>query len=399
MTIERNFMFAKRKLFTCAVILGLAATLAACGSSSKSASSSGAAAPPASSAAGASGAPAGSSGASSDPGLATAQALLAKYSTPPASLGITTPVPNVPTGKKIDVMDCGSPSCADQAKAFKAAAAALGWSVTDISDGSSPDTVNAAWQQVERNLPDGVAMASQPTSVYASALADMASHNIPVVDCCSDNTPTSALKLSAAGADDIQLRADLMAAEVIVNSNGTGSAFWVSTPAFPSLVLMEKDFDNYLKTNCSKCAPAGSLPIAATDIGSPALPTKIVGYVRAHQGTNYIVGGFDDELIGLPAAMSQANLTNVKVIGENPTATTLPYLKAGTELASVTFPLDEYEWLMADALARLFVGASVTPDQVTLPLQMITSSSVTDLSAPPQIPNYQGLFKQLWGKS
>jgi ribose transport system substrate-binding protein len=390
-------MFAKRKVLACVAALGLTVALAACSSSSKSGAASSAVTTTTAAASASDTSTA--TQAATDPGVATATALLNKYSSAPASLGITTPVANIPTGKKIDVLDCGSPSCADQSKAFKAAAAVLGWSVTDISDGSSPDTVNNAWQQVERNLPDGVVMASQPTSVYASALAVMASHNIPVVDCCSDNTPTSALKLSAAGEDDIQLRANLMAAEVIVDSKGTGSAFWVSTPAFPSLVLMEKDFDNYLKTNCAKCAPAGSLPIAATDIGSPTLPTKIVGYVRAHTGTNYIVGGFDDELIGLPAAISQAGLTGVKVIGENPTATTLPYIKAGTELASVTFPLDEYQWLEADALARLFVGASVTPDEVTLPLEMITTSSVTDLTAPPQIPNYQGLFKQLWGKS
>jgi hypothetical protein len=110
-----------------------------------------------------------------------------------------------------------------------------------------------------------------------------------------------------------------------------------------------------------------------------------------------VAAGFDDEFIGLPAALSAAGMSSsVQLIGSDPGVTELPYLKSGQEAASVTFPAGSTMFLLADALARTFVGASVAPDQIVLPRQLVTGSTLTSTTAAPDIDNYQSQFEALW---
>jgi hypothetical protein len=54
---------------------------------------------------------------------------------------------------------------------------------------------------------------------------------------------------------------------------------------------------------------------------------------------------------------------------------------------------------LADALARTFVGASVAPDDIVLPRQLVTGSTLPSTTVPPDIPNYQKQFEALWTTS
>jgi ABC-type sugar transport system substrate-binding protein len=165
------------------------------------------------------------------------------------------------------------------------------------------------------------------------------------------------------------------------------------------LAAAQTQFQNYLKQYCSSCG-FSALTINVTQIGTSALSTAIVGFLRAHPTYKYVAAGFDDEFIGLPAALSAAGLSSsVKLIGSDPGATELPYLKSGQESASVTFPAGSTMFLLADALARSFVGASVTPDDIVLPRQLVTGSTLTSTTVPPDIPNYQQQFEALWTPS
>ncbi|HTZ30309.1 MAG TPA: hypothetical protein VMC83_40325 [Streptosporangiaceae bacterium] len=56
-------------------------------------------------------------------------------------------------------------------------------------------------------------------------------------------------------------------------------------------------------------------------------------------------------------------------------------------------------FLLADALARTFVGASVAPDDIVLPRQLVTGSTLPSVAVPPDIPNYQKQFEALWTTS
>lgn len=361
----------------------VAALLSACGSSGNGASNASSS---------------GSAGSSADAGVTTAKTLLDKYNKPPESIGITTKVSGtIPSGKTVAFMNCGSPACGTLEQSFEAAAKVLGWNVQNINQGATPEAVTNAWKQVERNLPDAVVSTSQPVSAFQSSLQVLTEKSIPVVDCCSLNEPQGALKVSTDSLQQVKLASDLQAASVIVDSGGKGKALFIATPQFPSLVQAQNEFGSYLSANCSTCS-SDHVDVAAADLSSGAIPTKVVGYLRSHPDVKYVISGFDDEFAALPAAIKQAGLTGVKLIGKNPTATSIGYLKAGDEAYALTFPGQESMWLLADALARTFAGGDVSPDKVDLPVQVITGKDVNDSTTPPTIPNYQEQFKQLWGK-
>lgn len=330
-------------------------------------------------------------------GVTEAQAIVKAAEAAPTSIGVTTPVPGtIPGGKKIDFLDCGDPACHQLYQQFDQAATYLHWSVKDVNQGLSPETVTNAWNQIVANPPDAVVTSSQPVSEFQSQLAVLTQKNIPVVDCCTLNAPQGALKLVSDAQSAVDEQAKLQAAWVVANSNGSGSAVWLATPAFPALVAAQNSFQKYLAQFCSACRYS-SLALAATDIGSSALPTKIVGYLRAHPSVDYVAAGFDDEFIGLPAALAQAGLSGkVKLIGSDPGATELPYIQSGQEAASVSFPAGSTMFILADALARIFVGASVAPDNIVLPRQIVTASNLASTTAPPDIPNYVSQFEKLW---
>ena len=71
---------------------------------------------------------------------------------------------------------------------------------------------------------------------------------------------------------------------------------------------------------------------------------------------------------------------SLRLIGSDPGATELPYIKSGQEAASVTFPAGSTMFLLADALAR----------------QLVTGSTLPSTTVPPEIPNYQKQFEALW---
>jgi ABC-type sugar transport system substrate-binding protein len=378
----------RRSALVALATVALAAAAAGCGSSG---GTSGNSSPSAAAAA---------SSATTAPGVAAAEQVVSSHLATPSGIGITTKVPGkIPAGKVIAFMDCGTPACHQLYEQFNVAAKFLHWTAKDVNSGDTPEAVTSAWNQLVANPPDGVVTSSQPDTEFKSQMAELAKKNIPVVDCCTSNSAHANLKVVSDGLNAVSVQAQLEAAWVVADSKGSGSAVWLATPAFPVLAAAQTQFQNYLKQYCSSCG-FSALTINVTQIGTSALSTAIVGFLRAHPTYKYVAAGFDDEFIGLPAALSAAGLSSsVKLIGSDPGATELPYLKSGQESASVTFPAGSTMFLLADALARSFVGASVTPDDIVLPRQLVTGSTLTSTTVPPDIPNYQQQFEALWTPS
>jgi ribose transport system substrate-binding protein len=331
-------------------------------------------------------------------GVATASALVAKYTPQATSIQVTTPVAgSIPAGKTIDFLDCGTPACHQLYLTFTSAATLLKWTVKDINQGFTPETVHNAWSQVLANPPDGVVTTGQPTSAFASQMAQL--NGVPVVDCCTTNTPTGNLKLVVNDAELATLVGKLQAAVIAKDSGGTGSVVSLSTPFFPVLGTAEDSLKKNLAAFCTSCS-FDTLDLAATDLGSPTLPTKVVGYLRAHPSVTYVVAGFDDEFIGLPAALSAAGLSGkVKLIGADPSPTELGYIKSGQEFASVSYATKAAMYLLADGLARIFTGSSPLVDHVVLPPQVLTKDNIQSTQEAPDVQGYEAQFKALWGLS
>src|ERR1700755_243945 len=115
---------AVRRATSAAGTVALMAALAACGSSSENASS---------------------SAAVTNGGSQRLAAEVQKLAVRPSSIGITTPIQGgVPKGKHLVLLQCAFPDCASLGTAVQAAAAKVGWTVTKIGIGTSPEKTDGA---------------------------------------------------------------------------------------------------------------------------------------------------------------------------------------------------------------------------------------------------------------
>jgi ABC-type sugar transport system substrate-binding protein len=138
----------------------------------------------------ASGSSASSSESSPSDAQQTAADSLAKLTTNPTDVGVDEPLSKAPeAGKTIAVMNCGTPSCTAWAEAAEEAVAAVGWKSQTFDQGTDPQKIGAAWNQVVRLAPDGVMNIGIPKAAIANQLAKLEAADIPVVNSAVGDEP------------------------------------------------------------------------------------------------------------------------------------------------------------------------------------------------------------------
>ncbi len=331
-------------------------------------------------------------------GVEGAKALLAMWTSPPTSIGITEPVDGeIPSGKKIAFMNCGVEVCNANFEAVKEAAGILGWSVENVNVGGTPDEISGAWNRVAASKPDGVIATGVPSAVFKPALDQLAAAGIPVVECCVPNEtdPGITAMIGDVNTDPIGRQ---FGAWIAADSNGEANVLWVGSADFPVIADLETAFRDSMDSWCPGC-PIESIDIPVAEIGT-TMPTKIAAYVRSNPDVNYIALGYDGFATGLPQALRDAGVADkVKFIGQNALPMNKQMVVDGEQGASIAFPIYEEMYAAVDALARTFVGVSVEPSLAMMPLYIYTSDNINDPSTfEPLVPDYQEQFKALWGK-
>jgi hypothetical protein len=110
-------------------------------------------------------------------------AAIRKLEKSPTSIAISTPLPRKPpTGKHIIFLDCSQPTCPPFLLGLKPAAAALGWTVSNISFQPTPEAEVAALGAAIQQKPDGIFVTGLARAVIQSALSQAQAAHIPVVD-------------------------------------------------------------------------------------------------------------------------------------------------------------------------------------------------------------------------
>ena len=386
-----------RALLIVIVALVAGATVAACGSSSSSSSSS---STPSSS--GASTSSASSSSGSSNAGVAAAQAVATKYEKTPTQISISTPIGKpVPTGKKIDFIDCGIPTCHAVYESLAAAGKALGWSVKDIPASTEPAAAQQAFETAIQDKPDGVAYTGIARAGINTQLAELGKANIPVATCCTTDATGQGLTGISRRAQSSEQSGEAAASYVVSASGGKADTLYVDLPVFPIYVPYRTSFAKYYKQWCSSCQ-LSTYDMNPTAIGKNA-PQLIASYLQAHKSINYVFVVNDAMGLGLPAAMQAAGVTGVKYVGSDSTSANFAALQSGQEAATIPASTGEFGWYEADILARAFAGAPQV-SEATAEVQIWTKANIpSDYSSMgDQLalnPNYESQFKKLWGVS
>lgn len=315
----------------------------------------------------------------------------------PTSVGITKPVgAEIPTGKRIAFMSCGIAVCESNAKAFTEAADVLGWTVDVINAGLTPQSVNSAWESMVRNPPDGVVTSGYPRALFAKSLKKLEDLGVPVVDYGADDKEGNGINYLMYGPDDYPAIGALMADWVIHSTKGEANTLWVGDTDYPVLTQIYNGFEAEYERLCPDCT-VKSINTPTTAIGT-TLPTTIANELRSSPDINYVALGIDTMGTGLPEALKSAGI-NVPFMGENLDALNQQYIADGKQDASVSFPINEAMWTLADALARIFTNQSLNVLPGIGPTMIFTKDN---LENPGQVQtiveDYREQFKTLWGK-
>jgi ABC-type sugar transport system substrate-binding protein len=102
---------------------------------------------------------------------------------------------------------------------------------------------------------------------------------------------------------------------------------------------------------------------------------------------------------GLPAALSAAGLSHVKIVGQGGGPTDFQYVANGQELALVPFDYYNVDYQMVDALARHFAGVPV--QQTPPPIWLVTKANLPAAHSNlfPDVTGYESQFLKIWGKA
>jgi hypothetical protein len=376
-----------------AALAASALVLSACGSSAKSPAST------------SKSSTSSSSSSTSSPGLQAAKAFVASHTKNPTTLPVSKPVgKTIPTGKTVDILNCGPAGCTYATNAFKQAAAVLGWTVKEYTPAQpTPQLVQTDMDQIVRDHPAAVVVTALPAVEYQRQAAQLKSMHIPLYEVYgTDATGTNNIDLELFGVsfDDVLARA--IADKTVVDLGGKGTVGDVILSGYPIIADYTAAYNAQIKKICPSCKII-TTTIQPTSLGTTD-GTDIVNFLRANSGINALFLSYEQVGEDLDSAAKGAGITLPKSYSEAPTIAGVQAVLSGQRTATAPVDYNENGWQVADALARQFTGQSPLIDQAFWP-PVIWSAQYHNAISPPSNgtfpamdPNYQSQFKTLWGK-
>ena len=377
-----------RKTLAAVVAVTSALLVAACSSSGSTSSSS----------SGSTSSATASSGTSSA-SIAAAKAYQAQFLGSPTSIGITTPLNSKPAAGKLLVgLDSGSGSAVVLAKYWAQAAADLGWKYKDLQSGTTPASQQAAMASAIQLNPAGILTSGIPNSTLTTQLALAASKGIWVNSSADTSPPVGAMfDTSISNPAQLAQWGKMVAAYVVVQSNGKAVVQEFTLPIFPILVDFDTAFDAAIKVWCPGCKVT-TTPQQGSAIGTTT-PQAVVSAVTRAPSTNWLIFDLGDLATGVSAALAAAGLHGLHIGGLTADTPNIAGLKSGKEDVWTAYSLPIVAYRQVDSMARKFEGSPIL--KAALPTQLLTQQNVNSLVVDSQsnyvgVANYRSQFLTLW---
>jgi ribose transport system substrate-binding protein len=376
---------ALRRRVLSAVALGAVAavTLTACGSSSSK--------------------PGGSSGASSSSAptssaVTAAKAVVSKYEAKPTALNITTPLKTAPPkGKTFVWLTCEISACTTIGKGVHAATEAAGWTYKSVSyKQADTSTLIAALKTALTLHPTVVGLSGLPEAVWQSVLPAYKAAGVRIIAGYVGPLKTNSTIIgNVSGPPEKALDAKIMASWFIADSDGKGSVLNVRTDDLPILKSFSDAFETDVKAQCSGCTVT-DLNTSVTEAVGGQVNGAVVAELQSHPSIGYVMATEGPFVTGLPAALSAAGLSKVKVAGSNAGVENLTNVKNGSEQAFTGASLLIGGWEYVDIALRWAEGMTFDPSPVAPQWLLTKSVDFTPADDIDEPANYPALFKQLW---
>ncbi len=317
----------------------------------------------------------------------------------PTSINIDTPLSKKPeAGKLIVGLNSGIPSANVLAAAWKQASEDLGWEYKEINSGASPEEQQKAMASAIQLNPDGIATSGIPVSTIQPQLDEAEKKGIWVNTSASTDPAAGAMfDTSIAGPAQLNEWGKMVAAQAIVESEGTAKIQLFNLPVFPILLEFDNGFKGAIDEWCPGCELEENAQ-QATDIGTNT-PGAVVSVLQSNPDTDWVAFDLAELGIGVQAALEGAQLTDAKLGGLSALPENYEALKNGTQAAWTAYPLPIVGYRQIDSFARQFNGDPVV--DALLPTQLATPDNVDDLVMDADgnyvgVEDYQEQFKALW---
>jgi ABC-type sugar transport system substrate-binding protein len=396
-SLKRQRVGQRRRWLAIAAIAAVSTlTVAACSSSSKSNAGGGGATSPA---AGGSSAGATTSGGASAC-MTAAAAFLKPWDTLATTLSpVYTPLSKKPTPGKTIIQPVNGtiPSDNDSFKQLQQAATSIGWTAKSIVFNGTVEDLNAKLMQAISEKPTAIDLSGWPVAAIQAPLAAAKAAGVTVGLNSISDAPTSYpgyASLTNGGPTAKQI-GELNAYEFMRSSNCKGSTAIFSLP-FPILKVATDSFTATVKANCPDCSVSYN-EIQSADIGTPAATNAIVSKLQSSPSTKYVYTIIGNVADGLDTALSQANITGVKIFGQVPDPNSIAALRNGTNAWWINQSSLMNAWTALDGILRVLDTGKVQTDTGGYPLALLTPQNVPGGTANPVVPaDYQSEFKKLW---
>jgi ribose transport system substrate-binding protein len=329
-----------------------------------------------------------------------AKALVESYSGHPSPFPVTEPLLKKPTGKKIAVIDCGSPICGIFADIAEAPAKELGMLTTRIKSGTTADGVATAFDTVLDGHFDGVFVPALAPSLWDRYLDKLNAAHIPVVASGIIGLDQAKVPVAIAAEPSALVSATVMADWAVARDGAKLNTVFYTTPEISFTAVIASNFVKEVKARCPSCETrVVEIPVAT--FGNKA-PSIVVDDLLAHPKTTSAVFAIGEQAIGLASALKTADI-KLPIFLNAPDPSTLAQIQDGTYEAGFGSDLAILTWMAVDSLARLTTGQAPSEgaQKDELVVEVLHSADLKgDMSRGwSGYPDFPQRFKALWANA
>ncbi len=316
------------------------------------------------------------------------------YREVPTELLVTDEVSKpIDAGKDVAVLVCGVPVCSEIAAGMEEAAKELGWKITRVDLGVSPEDFANAYNRAVELQPDIVIGSGIAREYIDKQLTKLGELGIPTIQYAVSMEPGNGVTWTMQ--DDPQYLRDglMMAEEIALDSKLAGEAVVFNVEQYTVLTPLAHAIQKYLPQLCGDCK-VDYQTAAGTDVGK--LGPKVTGYLQANPGTKTVVCTFGDLCAGVGQAIKASGIKDVRIYTHAGPVTNLNAVKAGLETSAMPLANNQTGWQVIDAAARVFAGDDLAPTRLS-PVQTIVQANVgTPSPETGSVPGYREKYRALW---
>jgi ribose transport system substrate-binding protein len=280
----------------------------------------------------------------------------------PAKYAGPTKPAKAPKGIKIAFVTCASAlhGCVSPAIGGTHAAKALGWKAVTYDGGGTAQKQNAQMlNAISAGAKVIVNLAIDPNLVQQGLRAAKKAGVLVVSGSngLSQPNPTPKLAKGKLGyafdmAPDYYKLGYKAAQWMIGDSKGKANVLVMSDKEFPSVMAVQRGLLAGLKT-CKTCTVSKPQYFTGAQVGNPLIQ-QTLGYLRSHQGVDYVFSPFDPAAAVQAPALAQNGFAQVKLMGVLGDQQNLDFIRnSAVQVADAAYDNEYMGWSIVDQTIRL----------------------------------------------